>query len=180
MLNKIICLVGESGSGKTTIAELLEKEGVKNIQSFTTRKPRHEGETGHIFTTLKQYEVNKANNSIVAETLFDGNRYWTTKGQLNGTCVYVIDPVGVIILKERVKDSKIIVIYLRSEQHTRWNRMCWRKHKSTDVADFDILERLKHDKEAFKFIECDYVIDADRGKEEVLKDVKDIIGAYEP
>jgi len=170
MQNRIIALVGESGSGKSTIAELLGKEGLKNIQSFTTRKPRYEGEKGHIFTTKKQYECNKANNTIVAETLFDGNYYWTTKGQLNGECVYIIDPVGVKELKEKVKDVEIVVIYLKCYAPDRYERM---KLRGDSIETSR--ERIKHDKEAFKIVSCDYCIDANRSIEEVLKDVKSII-----
>lgn len=181
-VNKIICIVGESGSGKSTIAELLNKEcGLKNIDSFTTRKPRHENETGHIFTTEKQYQCNKANQIIVAETLFDGNRYWTTKGQFNADCVYVVDVVGVKELREKVKDAEIVVIYLRCNDLERINRMYQRKgynpfeHVISKDVQREVRQRLVHDKEAFKIVPCNYSIDANRDIEEVLKDVKSII-----
>ena len=47
-MNNIFLIVGCSGSGKTTITEQLEmKYGLKSIQSYTTRLPRYDGETGH-------------------------------------------------------------------------------------------------------------------------------------
>jgi guanylate kinase len=54
-MDKIICLVGPSGSGKTTVARGLEKEGYNIIQSYTTRKPRFEGEWGHTF--IEEYKL---------------------------------------------------------------------------------------------------------------------------
>ena len=46
----ILLIEGESGSGKTTIADILSKKyGLSSIQSYTTRKPRYLGETGHTF-----------------------------------------------------------------------------------------------------------------------------------
>ena len=52
MGNCIFLIVGCSGSGKTTITEQLEqKYGLKAIQSYTTRQPRYDGETGHIFVS---------------------------------------------------------------------------------------------------------------------------------
>lgn len=167
---KEFCIVGESGSGKTSVAELLEKEtGLKNIQSFTTRKPRYEGETGHIFTTEKQYQCNKAGNKIVAETYFNGNYYWTNKGQFNQDCIYVIDPVGVKYLKERMKDTEIIVIYLKASKQNRYIRMMAR-----DMDNNKAMERIEHDEEAFKDAEAiaDYTVDADKPLRKVLEDVK--------
>ena len=50
-MNKPLYLfVGKSASGKTTTADLLEKRyGHKQVYSYCTRKPRYEGEIGHIF-----------------------------------------------------------------------------------------------------------------------------------
>jgi len=179
MNDKIICLVGESGSGKSTIAELLEKEGYNYIQSYTTRKPRYEGEKGHIFTddASRFYEDIYLKNEYIAYTYFDGHHYFATKEQYQGkgTSIYVVDVTGIKKLKQRVKDAEIVVIYLKCEQHTRWDRMCWRKHKDTNIADFDIWERIDHDKEAFKIVECNYVVDANRPIENVLKDIKSLI-----
>lgn len=170
MNTKIIALVGESGSGKSTIGELLSKEGYKYINSFTTRKPRYENETGHIFTTEKQYQCNKASGTIVAETIFDEERYWTTKGQFNGECVYVVDVAGVKDLKQKMKDAEIVVIYLRVFDGFRYTRMldrgeCFEKAR----------ERIKHDREVFKIIPCNYVVDANRDIESVFKDVLEVI-----
>jgi guanylate kinase len=183
-MNRIIAIVGESGSGKTTLATLLEKEtGLKNIESFTTRKPRYEGEKGHLFTTKKQYECNKANRFVAAETLFDGEYYWTVKDQLNKDCMYVIDVAGVKTLKETLRDAEIIVIYLKCDEAVREQRMIKRykeKCNSLEQECIDhtkVLERLEHDKEAFKVVECNHVIDANRSIEEVLEDAKSIINS---
>lgn len=175
---KIVCLVGESGSGKSTIGELLEKEGYRYISSFTTRKPRFEGERGHIFTTMKQYECNRATGIIVAETFFDGEYYWTTKGQFYGECIYVVDPVGVKDLKEKMKDAEIVVIYLKTDQSIRYDRMKEREMKNSITelyAHKKVLQRLIHDEDAFRVIPADYVVSANNIIEEVLKDVRDVI-----
>ena len=55
-MKNIYCIAGPSGSGKTTIAEELKKRyGMKVLESYTTRAPRYEGETGHIFVTPKKF-----------------------------------------------------------------------------------------------------------------------------
>lgn len=184
-MNRIFCIVGESGSGKTTISELLEKEtGLKNIESFTTRKPRFEGETGHLFTTKKQYECNKANRFIAAETFFDEEYYWTVKDQLNKDCLYVIDVAGVKTLRENLRDVEIIVIYLKCSEEERLKRMENRLPPAYTTGWLierpKMIQRLEHDKEAFKDVKYDYCVDAEQNIEKVLEDVKYIIGKYEP
>lgn len=41
-----------------------------------------------------------------------------------------------------------------------------------------VTDRIKHDREAFKIVECDYSVDANRYVEEVLKDIKSLILDY--
>lgn len=174
--DKIVCLVGESGSGKSTIAELLEKDGYNYIQSYTTRKPRFEGEKGHIFVKSDGVIDAKLNSqilddNIIAYTFFNGNHYWATKEQYQGKgiSVYVIDPAGVKYLKEKVTDAETVVIYLKCDKATRFSRML----KERNVED--VVDRLKNDKEVFKVIKCDYVVDSDGEIQEVLEDVKSIV-----
>lgn len=167
----ILALVGESGSGKSTIGEEIEKLGFNYIQSFTSRKPRYENEKGHIFTTEKQYFCNRANRQIVADTFFDGAYYWTTKGQLNGKCLYIIDPLGVKRLKENNK-GEIIVIYLKANRQNRFIRMMAR-----DKDEEKVKKRLEHDEVVFKDVEtiANYIVNADRPIKDVLEDVREII-----
>lgn len=151
-MDKIICLVGESGSGKTTLCQELEKGGYNIIKSYTTRKPRHEGEYGLIFTTrgktaraegIKyiykrhldsaiQFSLSSSKN-IIAYTFYDGEHYFATKEQYQGkgTSIYVIDPVGIQELLKKVKDAEIAVIYLKTERWIRACRMWHRKYKNS-------------------------------------------------
>jgi guanylate kinase len=200
MKDKIVCLVGESGSGKSTIAELLEKKGCNYIQSYTTRKPRFEGEKGHIFVDRKQiidkyniaYDSSKMakdkaismaliDNSI-AYTYYNGEHYYAVEEQYQdkGISIYVIDVAGIKMLREKVKDAEILVIYIKTDEMIRTQRMYYRKHpdeNSIFIVDADIQQRIKHDKESFKIIPCDYVVDANRKLEEVLMNVRKIINA---
>jgi guanylate kinase len=181
-MDRIICLVGESGSGKSTIAEELSKKDYNYIQSYTTRKQRYEGEKGHIFVDYEMYiestitVEDKAN--IIAYTYFDGNHYWASREQYRnrGNSIYIVDPVGVRELKEEVKDAEIITIYLNADEQIRYNRMCKRKYGEENIYDEAIYSRIKHDKKAFKIIQCDYVVDSNRSLEEVLSDIENIIG----
>lgn len=190
MIDKIICLVGESGSGKTTIAELLEKEGFNYIQSYTTRKPRYPNEKGHIFidniedsSDFDMWDsVYYPKKNVIAYTYFDGHHYWATKEQYKnkGTSIYVIDPDGVNLLKEKVKDAKLITIYLKADTEVRIHRMLQRQDRFLVQTQYynvykKILERVFNDVDKFNIINCNYVVNANKDKYKVLSDIKSIL-----
>lgn len=123
-MKNIYLIVAPSGAGKTTITELLEsKYGLKSIQSYTTRPPRFEGETGHTFVSDEEFDKL---TDIVAYTEFCGseNRYCATAKQVEESDLYVIDPKGVEFFKQHYKGSKQAkVIYIESDITTRHERM---------------------------------------------------------
>ena len=122
MGNCIFLIVGCSGSGKTTITEQLEqKYGLKSIQSYTTRKPRYDGETGHIFVSNKEFDKL---TDMVAYTEFAGNRYCATAEQVENNDIYVIDPKGIDFFMKSYNGSKTPkVIFISSDMATRYERM---------------------------------------------------------
>lgn len=166
----IICLVGESGSGKTTIAELLEKKGYNYIESYTTRKPRYNGERGHIFVDKI---IDK--KDMIAPGYYQNNWYWTTKKQYQnkGISIYPIEPTGIEFLKNNIKDAKIIVIYLKVDKEIRKQRMLERENQIDLAINYtnicsNIMVKLSNDDNQFDFVPCDYVINANKSIEEVL------------
>lgn len=192
MPDKIVCLVGESGSGKTTIAKLLEERGYNVIKSYTTRSPREPDEWGHEFVRLDTYWIHKDVHQIsledsnepyiVAETEFDGNRYWATVKQYKGkgTSIYVIDPAGVEYLRKKVTDAEIVIIYLRVTDIERLGRMLDREKDvnvsgSAGIVD-KVCKRLDHDVEKFKLIRCDWVVDNNGEIEGAVEAIVGIIG----
>lgn len=122
MGNCIFLIVGCSGSGKTTITEQLEqKYGLKSIQSYTTRQPRYNGETGHIFISDEEFDKL---TDMVAYTEFAGNRYCATAEQVENNDLYIIDPKGVDFFMKSYKGSKTPkVIFISSDMTTRYERM---------------------------------------------------------
>lgn len=139
----LILLVGKSGSGKTTIAKNLEHYGLKQVQSYTTRKPRYEGEVGHIFVTESEYRhiPDKA-----ATTRFNNYDYCATHQQCEDADIYVIDPHGIESFKRNYHGSKKwLTVYLDVNPFTRFIRMV----KRGDGV-FAALERLRHDRDSFK------------------------------
>lgn len=139
MMNKPLYLfVGRSASGKTTVADLLEsKYGLKQVQSYTTRSQRYEGEIGHIFVSKEEFDNL---GELAAYTFYNGYEYGTTFDQLNECSIYVVDTAGVETLLERYHERKIVIFYFDTSVYTRINRMLDRGD-----SDMQIVSRLLQD-----------------------------------
>ena len=180
MGNCIFLIVGCSGSGKTTITEQLEqKYGLKSIQSYTTRKPRYEGETGHIFISDEEFDKI---TDMVAYTEFDSKRYCATAEQVENNDLYIIDPKGVDFFMKAYKGSKTPkIIFISSNLTTRYERMVGRaetKGKSHQEAIESSLTRIVNDAgEFYDYIQgqawVDYV--CKNNSNDKLEDVVDKI-----
>jgi len=85
--------------------------------------------------------------------------------------IYVIDPEGADMLKRTVTDATIYIVALWADQDEREYRMWKRIEPETEeqakLLHDDIQQRLVHDKEVFRIIECDVVIDTNFGLEDV-------------
>ena len=143
-MNKpLLLFVGPSGSGKTTIANILEEQhGYKQVQSYTTRQPRYEGEIGHIFVSNEEF-----NNlgKLAAYTVYNGNKYGTTVKQLDECDIYVIDIDGVkTLLKNYKADRPICIVYFAASVYTRINRML-KRHDHDAAIISRLLEDEKYD-----------------------------------
>ena len=180
MNNPLYLFVGRSASGKTTIANILEEEhGYKQVSSYCTRKPRYDGEIGHIFISEEEFDNL---GELAAYTEYNGHRYGTTVKQLEECDIYVIDVPGIETLLQKNIDRPIIIIYFNTTVHTRILRMVDR-HDS----DSAIIARLLQDEQYDWFDKLDeivwkqkhlhgtniclYKIYADDGIEQVMKRV---------
>ena len=143
-MKNIYCIVGPSGSGKTTIAEALEREyGWKTIESYTTRPPRYEGETGHVFVSEEEF---KALGELCAYTRFDGYEYGVTSDIIDRSDLYVIDPAGLELFQEKycgAKGIQVIGLYVPVDVLARRMRL-------RGDSEEKISERLAHDAKAFR------------------------------
>lgn len=141
MYKCLYLFVGKSCSGKTTIADILEQtHGLVQVQSYCTRKPRYDGEIGHIFIDEEEF---KNLGELAAYTFYDNNHYGTTFKQLNECSIYVIDVPGVETLLKNLsgRDNRPIrIIYFDAAVSVRIERMVDR-----DASDVEIIARLHND-----------------------------------
>ena len=139
MDNTLYLFIGKSASGKTSVANFLERKyGYKQVNSYTTRPPRYDGEIGHVFVTEEEF---KGLTDVVAYTFYNNNHYGTTAEQLDQCSIYVVDVPGVETLLQKYKTNRpICIIYFDATVYTRINRMLDR-HDS----DMSIISRLLQD-----------------------------------
>ena len=147
----IILITGDFGVGKDTFADFLIEEinkenaeitnqdiyvwRAKKIKSFTTRKPRYEGEDTHTFISKEKWlKMREKPECIIAETEIDGEFYGTAKFQFqhnNYFSIYVVDDIGVrdMLAAKDILREPIFVIEifrpkaLRNVDKSRLNRV---------------------------------------------------------
>ena len=158
-MNKILLLVGASGSGKTTVAnELCRKYGLKQIDSYTTRPPRYEGEVGHTFVTNEEFDQL---TDIVGYTNYNGNRYCATAAQVETHDIYVIDPAGFDFFRTAYHGTKkVVVAELIVDEENRRERMLLRGDDHCAAA-----QRIQVDAKIFPIKDADlYLTNVDSAR----------------
>ncbi len=135
--NGIILLAGGRGAGKSTIANILnDRYDLKILPSHTTRKPRYDGETGHIFDTNEEFDK-IPKEAMVAYSEHYGDRYCATKDQVEDYDIYVIDMDGIRCFREAYTGPKrVYTIYLMVSEDDRKERLILRGDKSEDIEAF--------------------------------------------
>ena len=139
-MNELYLFVGKSASGKTTIADMLEqKHNRHQVQSYTTRPQRYDGEIGHRFVTNEEFNEL---GELAAYTFYNGYHYGTTLEQLNECDIYVIDVDGIdTLLKKLPKNYRSVrIIYFVAAVSVRIERMVDRED-----SDMAIISRLHND-----------------------------------
>lgn len=112
---------------------LAEKHGLAQVESYTTRKQRFDGETGHIFVNEEDF---KNLGELAAYTFYNGNHYGTTFEQLDKSDIYVVDIPGVESLLQKLKNNNrpICIVYFDASVYNRINRMIDRGDSDTMVV----------------------------------------------
>ncbi|MDT8716284.1 guanylate kinase [Clostridium sp. 19966] len=177
----IICIIGKSGSGKSTIVRHYKEKGYNIIESYTDRPKRFDNEWGHVF--IKSSEVEFYRHEMIAYTFYDGYHYFSIKSQYKnkGITFYVIEPSGVKAIKDKVKDAELLFIYIDVDEAVRKERMLLRLKENIlldcdyEKVNRDIEKRIINDREIFKKVDCNIVIDNNYNMEDTISIIDDII-----
>ena len=177
-MHRVHLICGSSGSGKDTLVQEFIKRNTEYSQiiSYTTRKPRYDGENTHIFIT--EDEVEQYRNQMIAYTFYNNHHYFATVDQLRKHNFYVVDPKGVEYLKTRAQelrltDIDIIPIHIQVSLPRRFTRM--RKRGDSYV---NTIKRLVNDHKEFKNFRSEFVIE-NKNFKEALSDLDFLVTSFE-
>lgn len=145
MKKTIICVAGRNSAGKSEIVRRLAKKlNLNVVQSYCTRSPRKEEiENGlensdHIFISDAEFDQLK---DIATQTEINGARYCTTMDMLQRSDFYVIDPIGIKTLKEKVGDKvHIVQFYVYADENIRKQRFISRGESESAFISRNISE----------------------------------------
>lgn len=189
----IVCLTGESGSGKSVVAKYFEEKGYKNIDTFTTRKKRHRHETGHTFIEVKDKPkvirklFKEQKKEIAYIDFFHQEWYWSYKEQHPKDChsLYAVNPNGIKSLLSHVTEQKVIVIYIKCDEHKRRDRMIERFKNKADFEEnkksyYDYIDqRITYESDEYLFVSCDYILNNNGDLNMTLKYADQLIDLIE-
>ena len=155
----LLCVMAESSAGKDTLVnKLCERTGYRQLISYSTRPRRvNEGNT-HIFVTEEDYQQMFEANQVAAYTEINGYKYWCTIDQLYSTDVYVIDPLGVDVLKKLdLPNLRIVSVYINVPEELRRQRAQSRGDDMSVYRSRSLSERQQF-RDMKKNMDVDYVI----------------------
>lgn len=166
-MKKLFILIGRSCSGKTTLLNyIIQKYDLHVAVSFTTRERRESEIDGkdYYFLTLEEYERKKKNNELMESIEYNGNYYGLMQESfdLSKDNITVVVKEGLEQLKENLDKIpfEIKVIKIDAPDEIIIERFKERVTRGeTDEETFK--KRFKFDKEAFKNIEYDYLINSE-------------------
>lgn len=108
-MSTLLLICGWGGSGKDyAVDEICKDLGLKDakVLSYTTRKPRYEGESTHTFIDEEFYEACKEKGNILAYTYQNNAHYFVTPECLKDKKFYIIDKPGVEYMLKKIDDNK--------------------------------------------------------------------------
>ena len=144
MSKPLYLVVGKGGSGKDYLVNrCCDLFNMKQVISYTSRPPRFEGEHTHYFTTKEWFMDNIAD--IPVSTTFGGEYYGATTDQIQEADFYIVDPPGVLMALENIKDRKIVILAVIAPLIDRIERMLTR----SDMDEEELQVRLQADFENF-------------------------------
>ena len=177
----LVILSGVAGAGKDTIKKEIIKrmDNVKSIPAYTTRPPREGDVPGktYIFLSKEEFEEKIRNNEIYEYDIHHNHYYGTSKKFLDeeaksGIVIKDIDVNGTEILKNTLKDIKIVTIFLRVPKEELRHRL---ENRIDKPSEGEIILRLnRFDYEESNISLYDYVLKNDN-LEKAVNIIEEII-----
>ena len=179
----LLLIIGRTASGKDTLVnKLIERTGLKQLISYTTRKRRaNEGET-HRFVSESDYQEMLSNNQVAVDTNIAGNYYWSTIEQLYETDVYIIDYIGYKKLKElNLPNLRLVSVFVNTPDYIREERALKKRKDDRIVFRKRSLDETPQFREMLKNADFDYsVSNIELPKAySVLKWISEVEGVWE-
>ena len=179
---RLYCLVGASGSGKTTLAQYLKKDGVVELVSHTTRKPREkDGEVHGIhYYFITDEEFDKLEK--IEESPYAGEyRYCLSVDEVEGKfenydrLFAIVDLNGANQVKDNCKNRNIDVkmIYIQTDLEVMRARM-----EARGDSEENIVKRLNFAQQSDELANgkyADYIIDNRGSLEESVNKLLEIV-----
>lgn len=108
-----LLIVGRTATGKDTLRESLEKfANMTFVKSYATRDKRYPEEDTHIFVTKEQANKIMKTDTVIARTTIADNDYFATKSQVENADGYIIDPIGIYELIDKIPTTDFLILYL--------------------------------------------------------------------
>lgn len=156
----IIC--GRVASGKSLLADLLEDKGLTVAESYTTRPPRFENETGHIFISREIAEKMKSENpdDICLETEHNGYDYFMTRDEIYNSDIIILDKKGIDEITARFPELAFRIILVRGLDEEKRKTAFIQRSSETDKIRLDEEFERRRTEEDDDFTEFEYYLTA--------------------
>lgn len=175
----ILILTGKTASGKDTLMHRLLQiyPHFKKVITTTSRALREGEKDGqdYFFISREEFQNKIQNDDFIEYVEYAGNLYGTDKKALNqeSDLIWRIDPSRAGQIKEQIKDKKVIVVYLTTDDDVVLKRL-----KERGLSNAEIEARMREDKlfwDTYKD-KYDYVVENIPGQlEKTLDKIRQII-----
>lgn len=128
-------VIGKSCTGKDTFVDAAcEVFGMSKVISYTTRASRGPYEDTHHFVDEAWFENHE--DKLLADVVYNGNRYGALQSDIAGNDFYIVDPVGAIQVLKRLPKRKCVLVGLFAPINERVERMVARHREGYDLFPY--------------------------------------------
>ncbi len=182
----IIVLTGKTASGKDTVMSklLMKFPKLKRIITTTSRTPRPGEKNGIDYNFIPEADFKQKieRGGFIEWVRYAGNLYGTEKSQvldnLSSDIIWRIDPSGAGQIRQLIRDSKVLVIYLTVSDEVVLKRL-----KERGLKHEEISKRMQEDKQFWQEYKdnYDFIVENAPGKlDETLDKMTKIIENHSP